>query len=163
MFSLKLSLFSFFVNLSSFKNKILKNNFPKNFSLKGLKIAIDCANGAAYKVGPLLLRSLGAVVYEIGTSPNGFNINEKCGSTYPFKIQSAVKKYKAHVGISFDGDATVLTIPAGQSIRMEVKVLGFTLAEGGGASVSALVELTKIPSTSLDPEILEVDRNSLLG
>ena len=65
--------------------------------------------------------------------------------------------------ISFDGDATVLTIPQGQSIRMEVKVLGFTLAEGAGASVSALVELTKIPSTSLDPEILDVDRDSLLG
>ena len=59
--------------------EILKKNFPNQFNLKGLKIAIDCANGAAYKVGPQLLRSLGALVYEIGTSPNGFNINEKCG------------------------------------------------------------------------------------
>ena len=53
--------------------KILKKNFPNQFNLRGLKIAIDCANGAAYKVGPQLLRSLGAVVYEIGTSPNGLN------------------------------------------------------------------------------------------
>ena len=85
--------------------KILKTNFPNQFNLKGLKIAIDCANGAAYKVGPKLLRSLGAVVYEIGTSPNGFNINEKCGSTYPNKIKNLTKKNKAHIGISLDGDA----------------------------------------------------------
>ena len=85
--------------------EILKNNFPNQFNLRGLKIAIDCANGAAYKVGPQLLRSLGAVVYEIGTSPNGFNINEKCGSTFPNKIKNLTKKNRAHIGISLDGDA----------------------------------------------------------
>ena len=74
--------------------KILVNNFPKNFSLKGIKIAIDCANGAGYKSGPKLLRDLGAKVYEIGTSPNGFNINENCGSTFPNKIKFLVKKIK---------------------------------------------------------------------
>ena len=85
--------------------KILKKNFPKNFSLKGLKIAIDCANGAGYKSGPKLLRSLGAKVYEIGTSPNGFNINNNCGSTFPNNIKNFVKKYKVDLGISLDGDA----------------------------------------------------------
>ena len=85
--------------------EILKNNFPSQFNLRGLKIAIDCANGAAYKVGPQLLRSLGAVVYEVGTSPNGFNINEKCGSTFPNKIKNLTKKNRAHIGISLDGDA----------------------------------------------------------
>ncbi len=85
--------------------KILKNNFPKNFNLKGVKIAIDCANGAGYKSGPRLLRSLGAKVYEFGTSPNGFNINDNCGSTFPDKIKFLVKKHKAHIGISLDGDA----------------------------------------------------------
>ena len=85
--------------------EILKKNFPNQFNLRGLKIAIDCANGAAYKVGPKLLRSLGAEVYEIGTSPNGFNINEKCGSTFPNKIKNLTKKNKAHIGISLDGDA----------------------------------------------------------
>ena len=85
--------------------KILKNNFPKNFHLKGTRIVLDCANGACYKAAPLLLKELGARVFSIGVKPNGFNINDKCGSTYPSKIQKAVKKFKAHVGISFDGDA----------------------------------------------------------
>ena len=85
--------------------KILKKNFPNNFNLKGTKIVLDCANGACYKAAPKLLKDLGARVISIGIKPNGFNINEKCGSTYPFKIQTAVKKFKANVGISFDGDA----------------------------------------------------------
>ena len=85
--------------------KILKNNFPKNFNLKKTKIVLDCANGASYKAAPKLLRELGAKVITIGIKPNGLNINEKCGSTHPLKIKSAVKKNKAHIGISFDGDA----------------------------------------------------------
>ncbi len=84
---------------------ILKKNFPKNFNLKGTKIVLDCANGAAYKAAPKLLKDLGAKVFPIGVKPNGLNINRKCGSTYPSKICSAVKKFKAHIGISFDGDA----------------------------------------------------------
>ncbi len=85
--------------------KILKNNFPNNFNLKGLKIVLDCANGACYKAAPKLLRDLGANILSLGVSPNGININHKCGSTYPIKIKKAVKKFKAHVGIAFDGDA----------------------------------------------------------
>jgi phosphoglucosamine mutase len=85
--------------------KILKRNFPKNFKLTGTKIVLDCANGAGYIAAPRLLKELGAKVISIGAKPNGFNINDRCGSTYPFKIQSAVKKFKANVGISFDGDA----------------------------------------------------------
>jgi len=85
--------------------KILKKNFPKEFNLRGLRIVIDCANGAGYKAGPKLLKLLGAKVIAIGINPNGLNINEKCGSTFPNKIKSAVKKNKAHVGISLDGDA----------------------------------------------------------
>ncbi len=85
--------------------KILKNNFPKNFHLRGLRIVLDCANGASYKAAPRLLKDLGAKVFCIGINPNGLNINQKCGSTYPSKIKSTVKKFKAHVGISFDGDA----------------------------------------------------------
>ena len=85
--------------------KILKKNFPKEFNLRGLRIVIDCANGAGYKAGPELLKSLGAKVIAIGINPNGMNINQKCGSTYPNKIKLAVKKHKAHLGISLDGDA----------------------------------------------------------
>jgi phosphoglucosamine mutase len=85
--------------------KILRNNFPKNFSLKGMKIVIDCANGAGYKSAPKILSDLGAKVFPIGTKPNGLNINYKCGSTYPEIIKKYVKKYKADLGIALDGDA----------------------------------------------------------
>ena len=85
--------------------KILKKNFSKEFNLRGLKIVIDCANGAGYKAGPELLKSLGAEVIAIGVNPNGLNINNNCGSTYPNKIKLAVKKHGAHLGISLDGDA----------------------------------------------------------
>ncbi len=84
---------------------ILIKNFPKNFNLKGMKIVVDCANGAGYKAAPILLKKLGAKVFTLGVKPNGLNINLKCGSTFPIKIQSAVKKYKAKLGISLDGDA----------------------------------------------------------
>ena len=90
--------------------KILKSNFPNNFNLKGMKIAIDCANGAGYKSGPKLLKSLGAKVFDYGTSPNGFNINDNCGSTFPKRIKLLVKKHKANIGISLDGDADRIII-----------------------------------------------------
>ena len=85
--------------------KILKQNFPSSFTLKGIKIALDCANGAGYKAGPKLFKSLGAKVFKTGTSPDGLNINLKSGSTYPSKICKMTKKNKAHIGISLDGDA----------------------------------------------------------
>jgi phosphoglucosamine mutase len=85
--------------------EILKDNFPKSFSLKGIKIVLDCANGAGYKSAPKILSDLGAKVISIGINPNGLNINKKCGSTYPNKIQSIVKKYRANIGIALDGDA----------------------------------------------------------
>ena len=85
--------------------KILKQNFPSSFSLKGIKIVLDCANGASYKAGPLLFKSLGAKVFKFGTSPNGLNINQKSGSTYPKKICQMTRKTKAHIGIALDGDA----------------------------------------------------------
>ena len=85
--------------------KILKSNFKKSFNLKGMKIVLDCANGAGYKAGPKLFSSLGAKVISIGVKPNGLNINDKCGSTYPDNISRAVRKYKADIGIALDGDA----------------------------------------------------------
>ena len=89
---------------------ILKSNFPNNFSLKGLNIAIDCANGAGYKSGPKILKKLGAKVYNIGTSPNGLNINLNCGSTFPNRIKSFSNKKKVDLGISLDGDADRIII-----------------------------------------------------
>ncbi len=85
--------------------KILKSNFPKNFSLKGMRLVIDCANGAGYKSAPKILTELGAKVFPIGIRPNGLNINHKCGSTFPKILKTHVKKYKADLGIALDGDA----------------------------------------------------------
>tara|TARA_B100000963_G_scaffold307627_1_gene282723 strand:- start:2012 stop:3343 length:1332 start_codon:yes stop_codon:yes gene_type:complete len=85
--------------------EILKNNFPSDFSLKGMKLVIDCANGAGYKSAPKILKDLGAKVFPIGVKPNGLNINFKCGSTYPQIIKKYVKRYKADLGIALDGDA----------------------------------------------------------
>jgi len=85
--------------------KILKKKIPKNLRLKNIKIVLDCANGAGYKSAPKLLRQLGAKLTIIGNKPNGFNINKNCGSTYPNKLQKFVRKYKADLGISLDGDA----------------------------------------------------------
>ena len=85
--------------------EILKNNFPSKFSLKSMRIVIDCANGAGYKSAPKILSDLGAEVIPIGVKPNGTNINLKCGSTYPKVLKQNVKRYKADLGIALDGDA----------------------------------------------------------
>ena len=85
--------------------KILKNNFPNNFSLKGMRIVLDCANGAGYKSAPKILSDLGAKVFSLGVEPNGLNINYKCGSTFPLFLKKNVRKFKADIGIALDGDA----------------------------------------------------------
>ncbi|MFC3068691.1 phosphoglucosamine mutase [Phenylobacterium soli] len=90
--------------------EIAKASFPRRLNLSGLRIVIDCANGAAYKVAPEALYELGAEVIRIGVSPNGFNINEECGSTAPAAMQKAVKEYRADIGIALDGDADRLVI-----------------------------------------------------
>ena len=85
--------------------EILKNNFPSDFSLKGMRLVIDCANGAGYKSAPRILSNLGAKVFSIGVKPNGLNINRRCGSTFPKLLKYNVKKFKADLGIALDGDA----------------------------------------------------------
>ncbi len=74
-------------------------------SFKGLRIVMDCANGAAYELAPRLFRELGAEVIAIGAEPDGLNINKQCGSTHPEALQAEVVKHGAHLGLSFDGDA----------------------------------------------------------
>jgi len=88
----------------------VKNTFPKRKRLDGLKIVIDCANGAAYKLAPAILWELGAEVMEISVEPDGFNINENCGSTYPDLICKEVKRHGADIGIALDGDADRMII-----------------------------------------------------
>ncbi|MBQ7617475.1 MAG: phosphoglucosamine mutase [Desulfovibrio sp.] len=87
-----------------------KSCFPANLTLQGLRIVIDCANGAAYKVAPLALEELGAEVFRLGTSPNGTNINDHCGSLYPKVVAAKVKEVRADVGLALDGDADRLIV-----------------------------------------------------
>ena len=82
-----------------------KSTFPRGLRLDGLKIVIDCANGAAYKVAPAVLWELGADVVRVGVEPDGFNINRGCGSTVPEFLSSQVLKHNAHIGLALDGDA----------------------------------------------------------
>jgi phosphoglucosamine mutase len=90
--------------------EFVKNSFPKDKSLTGLKIVVDCANGAAYNIAPKIFWELGAEVVAIGIEPNGFNINEKCGSTHPEALRLKVLEEKADIGIALDGDADRLLI-----------------------------------------------------
>jgi phosphoglucosamine mutase len=85
--------------------EFVKGTFPKGMTLEGMKIVVDSANGAAYKVTPWVLRELGAEVISLNDKPDGLNINRDCGSVYPNVIQKAVKAYKADIGIAHDGDA----------------------------------------------------------
>ncbi|SHI91349.1 phosphoglucosamine mutase [Malonomonas rubra DSM 5091] len=83
----------------------LKNTFPGDLDLQGLRIVLDCAHGAGYKVAPAVLEELGAEVITIGVSPNGVNINEGCGSLHPEVMAEKVREYRADLGIALDGDA----------------------------------------------------------
>jgi phosphoglucosamine mutase len=87
-----------------------KRTLPRDVTLQGLRIAIDCANGAAYKVAPAVLWELGAEVVTIGNDPNGMNINLNCGSTNPVALQKKVDEVRADIGIALDGDADRVVI-----------------------------------------------------
>ncbi len=82
-----------------------KTTFPRGLRLDGLKIVVDCANGAAYKVAPTVFWELGAEVISVGVGPDGFNINKACGSLHPEELCALVKKHNAHMGLALDGDA----------------------------------------------------------
>jgi phosphoglucosamine mutase len=90
-----------------------KQSFSANLSLKGMKLVVDCAHGAAYRVAPAVLRELGAEVIPIGDKPNGLNINDGVGATHPQAIIEAVKAHQAHYGIALDGDADRLQMVDG--------------------------------------------------
>lgn len=88
----------------------LKNSFPVHMTLQGMRIVLDTANGAAYKVGPTVLEELGAEVIVLHNNPDGFNINEGCGALHPKNVSEAVIKYRADLGIALDGDADRLVV-----------------------------------------------------
>lgn len=88
----------------------IKSSFPKDLTLKGLRIVLDCANGAAYKVAPTILEELGADVITINNKPNGFNINDNCGAMHPENVAKQVQEYRADIGLALDGDADRLVV-----------------------------------------------------
>jgi phosphoglucosamine mutase len=85
--------------------EFVKRSLPRQLDFQGLRVVVDCANGAAYKVAPKVLRELGATVWVIGDKPDGTNINAKCGAVDPHCLQEAVVEHEAHIGIAHDGDA----------------------------------------------------------
>ena len=107
-----------------------KSTFPERLRLDGLKIAVDCANGAAYQVAPEALWELGAEVVPLGVEPNGTNINESCGSTHPEALSGAVVASGADIGLAFDGDQLMALIALSQSHRGELR---------GGAVVATVM------------------------
>ncbi|WHZ15174.1 MAG: Phosphoglucosamine mutase [Nitrospira sp.] len=85
--------------------EFVKRSLPKDLDFQGIKLVVDCANGAAYKVAPAVFRELGAVIEVIGNKPDGMNINDGCGAVHPERLQEAVHRYGADLGVALDGDA----------------------------------------------------------
>ena len=112
-----------------------KRTLPRDVTLKGLRVAIDCANGAAYKVAPAALWELGAEVVTIGNEPNGTNINLNCGSTHPEALAQKVHEVRADIGIALDGDAdrVIIVDEKGQVVDGDqlMALIGQTWAEDG--------------------------------
>lgn len=145
-----------------------KAAFPKHLSLQGLRIAVDCANGAAYKVAPTTLFELGAEVCAVGVSPNGTNINDDCGSTHPGTLAAAVKQYRADIGIALDGDADRLIVcdEKGQIVDGDqiMALIGKDWARTGklaGGGVVATVMSNLGLERSLAAEGLTLERTSV--
>jgi phosphoglucosamine mutase len=90
--------------------EFVKASFPRGQRLDGLKVAIDCANGAAYKVAPTVLWELGATVIPVGVNPDGYNINRNCGAVHPEHLQTQVVTHRADIGLALDGDADRLIV-----------------------------------------------------
>ena len=85
--------------------EFVKRSLPKDLDFQGIKLVVDCAHGAAYKVGPAVFRELGAELVVIGDKPDGTNINDGCGAVHPERLQEAVRRHGAHIGVALDGDA----------------------------------------------------------
>lgn len=129
----------------------LKSTFPKELALDGLRLVVDCANGAAYKVAPAVFTELGAKVIPIGVQPNGRNINADCGALHPEQVQAAVVEHEAHLGIALDGDAdrVIVVDEKGQVVD--------------GDAVMAIIATRMIKQRTLHSDTLVVTVMSNLG
>ena len=116
-----------------------KSTFPYHLDLNNLTIVVDCANGAAYNVGPAVFRELGAKVIAIHNEPNGLNINENCGSTHPENLQKAVLEHQADLGIAFDGDADRVILVDSQGKQIDGDHILYILATQGSKKPAGIV------------------------
>ena len=114
--------------------EIAKATFPRGKALNGLRVVVDCANGAAYRVAPTALYELGAEVIEVGVEPNGTNINDECGSTHPAAMARAVRQYRADIGIALDGDADRIAICDERGATVDGDQIMATVAAAWGAA-----------------------------
>jgi phosphoglucosamine mutase len=105
-----------------------KSTFPNNLDLRGLKVVVDCANGAAYHIAPHVFHELGADVVAIGVNPDGLNINDQVGATSPQALQLAVKQHKAHLGVALDGDGDRLLMADGRGVTYDGDQLLYVIA-----------------------------------
>ena len=116
-----------------------KSTFPYHLDLNDLTMVVDCANGAAYNVGPAVFRELGAKVIAIHNEPNGLNINENCGSTHPENLQKAVLEHQADLGIAFDGDADRVILVDSQGKQIDGDHILYILATQGSKKPAGIV------------------------
>ena len=116
-----------------------KSTFPYHLDLNDLTNVVDCANGAAYNVGPAVFRELGAKVIAIHNEPNGLNINENCGSTHPESLQKAVLEHQADLGVAFDGDADRVILVDSQGKQIDGDHILYILATQGSKKPAGIV------------------------
>ncbi|HAU14551.1 MAG: phosphoglucosamine mutase [Pseudomonadales bacterium] len=107
-----------------------KSTFPRHLSLHGLRIVVDCANGATYAPGPAVFEELGAEIVPIGVKPDGLNINQNCGSTHPQALQEKVLELRADMGIAFDGDGDRVLMVDAEGELVDGDELLFIIASG---------------------------------
>ena len=116
-----------------------KSTFPYHLDLNDLTMVVDCANGAAYNVGPAVFCELGAKVIAIHNEPNGLNINENCGSTHPESLQKAVLEHQADLGVAFDGDADRVILVDSQGKQIDGDHILYILATQGSKKPAGIV------------------------
>jgi phosphoglucosamine mutase len=140
----------------------LKNTFPKDLDLQGLRIVLDCANGAGYKVAPAVLTELGAEVIPLGVKPNGMNINDGCGSLYPEVMAAKVREYRADLGIALDGDADRVIFVDEKGVDVDgdhiMAICGIALIKAGQLNKKTVVA-TVMSNMGLDIAMKKVGGN----
>lgn len=146
----------------------LKNSFSRELTLQGLRIVLDTANGAGYKVGPTVLEELGAEVIVLHDKPNGFNINEGCGALHTKDVREAVKQYRADIGLALDGDADRLIVvdENGEEVDGDqiLGALGLFLHRSGnltGGGIVATVMSNQALEDAMNAEGLKLFRSNV--